>query len=260
MLETSLESAVKVDAACAAAVDLARDAAEQEWSGTVGDHLAAVGAADRVVTHYFDCTAPGYRGWRWAVTVARAPRSKDVTVDEACLVVGPDSIVAPPWVPWAERVQPGDLGVGDVLPTPIDDPRLVAGYTGDDELDGLADRSPLHPSEWEMGLGRLRVLSQYGRDVAADRWQSGDRGPTSPMAKSATDRCASCGFLVTIGGAFGQAFGVCANELSPADGCVVALDYGCGAHSEAVVPVVEERDGDVVVDEVNYDVLDLGHS
>ncbi|MFZ2514306.1 MAG: DUF3027 domain-containing protein, partial [Candidatus Lutibacillus vidarii] len=32
------------------------------------------------------------------------------------------------------------------------------------------------------------------------------------------------------------AFGVCANEWSPADGRVVALGYGCGAHSETDVP------------------------
>ncbi|TQE37869.1 DUF3027 domain-containing protein, partial [Streptomyces ipomoeae] len=38
-----------------------------------------------------------------------------------------------------------------------------------------------------------------------------------------------------IGGSLGQAFGVCANEFSPADGRVVSLTYGCGGHSEAAV-------------------------
>ena len=39
------------------------------------------------------------------------------TVDELALLPGPDALVAPPWVPWSERLAPGDLGVGDVLPT-----------------------------------------------------------------------------------------------------------------------------------------------
>lgn len=47
--------------------------------------------------------------------------------------------------------------------------------------------------------------------------------------------CVSCGFLVKVGGSLGQAFGVCANEFSPADGRLVSLSYGCGGHSEAAV-------------------------
>ena len=57
------------------------------------------------------------------------------------------------------------------------------------------------------------------------------------MAKAAPAACASCGFLVPVGGTLGQQFGLCANEMSPADGRVVDLGYGCGAHSEA--PVIE---------------------
>ncbi|MFZ4487508.1 MAG: DUF3027 domain-containing protein, partial [Candidatus Nanopelagicales bacterium] len=37
---------------------------------------------------------------------------------------------------------------------------------------------------------------------------------------------------------FGQMFAVCANVMAPADGRVVALDYGCGAHSEVQVDEV----------------------
>src|SRR5262245_12662993 len=56
-----------VDAQCAAAVDLARaSAAEVAGADHVGDHLGVTADADRVVTHYFDCLATGYRGWRWA--------------------------------------------------------------------------------------------------------------------------------------------------------------------------------------------------
>lgn len=255
-----MPKALVLDAVCAAAIELARAAAQDEWADTVGEHLEAVPADDLVVTHYFECTAPGYVGWRWAVSVARVADVDHVTVDEVVLVAGPNSILAPEWVPWSQRVRPGDLGVGDVLPTAADDPRLIAGFTAVDDLEGVADAGPLHPSEWEIGLGRERVLSQYGRDEASDRWDEGEFGPEAPMSKAAPAHCGTCGFLVTIGGPFGQAFGVCANVMSPADGNIVSLGYGCGAHSDAVPVVDEAKDADAIVDEVNYDLLDLGHS
>ena len=38
-----------------------------------------------------------------------------------------------------------------------------------------------------------------------------------------------------VAGSLGALFGVCANEFS-ADGQVVHLEYGCGAHSEVEIP------------------------
>ena len=127
------------DEACAQAVDLARGAAEElAGPGGVGEHVGVTADGDRVVTHRFSCLDPAYRGWCWAVTVARASRAKNVTVDETLLVPGPEAILAPDWVPWKERVLPGDLGVGDLLPAPPDDARLVpaASLEGDD---GVSD-------------------------------------------------------------------------------------------------------------------------
>jgi hypothetical protein len=238
-------------------VDLARSAAEDDapW-GTVGDHVGVEYDDERVATHYFACLDPAYVGWRWSVTVARAPRAKAATVDEVVLLPGPDALVAPAWVPWAERVRPGDLAVGTIWPTPADDPRLTAGLTGLDDLDGATDRSPVHPSQWEIGLGRPRVLSAHGRDEAADRWWSGDRGPEAPMARSVSLSCSTCGFLMPIGGPLGQAFGVCAHDMSPADGCVVSLGFGCGAHSEIAL-AEKEPVGAPTQDFVGFDTLDL---
>ena len=176
--------------------------------------------------------APGYRGWEWAVTLARAPRARTATVDEVVLLPGHDALLAPAWVPWSQRVAPGDLGVGDVLPTHEDDERLAPGWSGLDDLAAAADEPGLRPVGWELGLGRRRVLSREGRDDAVSRWLDGATGPDAPMARSAPSPCSTCGFLLPIGGPTGSAFGVCANGMSPADGRVVSLVYGCGAHSE----------------------------
>jgi Protein of unknown function (DUF3027) len=127
------------DEACVQAVDLARTAAEDlAGPAAVGEHVGVTAEGDRVVTHLFGCLDPAYRGWCWAVTVARASRAKLVTVNECLLLPGPEAILAPDWVPWRERLRPGDLGVGDILPAPPDDPRLAPAATLEGD-DGLTD-------------------------------------------------------------------------------------------------------------------------
>ena len=165
------------------------------------------------------------------------------------LLPGPDAIVAPTWVPWRERIKPGDLSPGDLLPTDEDDPRLVPTY-----LVGQRPEDDERAVVDELGLGRARVLSVEGRDAAAQRWYAGDGGPEAAIARSAPERCVSCGFLVPIAGSLGAMFGVCANEYS-ADGEVVHLEYGCGAHSEVTVtPEKSARAGDAF-DDAAVDVV-----
>jgi hypothetical protein len=243
---------VRKDTQLAQAVDLAREAAEEiAEAGTVGEHLGLVMEGERIGTHRFVCTARAYRGWTWAVTLARVPRSKHVTVCETNLLPGEDALLSPEWVPYAQRLAPGDLGAGDVLPYQEEDPRLVAGFeaTGEDDVDQMA--------WWELGLGRARVLSAAGRSEAAQRWYDGRHGPRSEVATKALAPCSSCGYYVPMAGALRTVFGVCANEWSPSDGLVVSLDHGCGAHSETDV-TTEETDLVPVplVDDLAYDVLD----
>ena len=76
------------------------------------------------------------------------------------------------------------------------------------------------------------------------------------MARSVSQTCASCGFLLPIGGPLSQAFGVCAHDMSPADGCVVSLAFGCGAHSEIAL-AEKEPVGAPTQDFVGFDTLDL---
>lgn len=245
----------------AGAVEPAREAAgQQAGAAHVGEHLGAFSEGERVVSHEFACLDPAYRGWRWAVAVARASRSKKVTVDEVVLLPGPGAILPPAWVPWSERLKPGDLGVGDLLLTEDDDDRLEPGYTADGALD---ERLPDLDDEvdrvaiWELGLGRARVLSRVGRDDAVDRWYSGDRGPAAPIAVAAPATCSTCGFLLPLAGMLRQVFGVCGNEFSPEDGQVVSTDHGCGAHSEvAALPGPVEVTA-AVLDDVGFDVIAL---
>ncbi|MFE2426658.1 DUF3027 domain-containing protein [Streptomyces sp. NPDC059373] len=267
------------DRLCAEAVDVALSAAEEAFGAdAVGNHLGAVAEGERVVTHLFDCREPAYRGWRWAVTLTRASRAKAVTLDETVLLPGPEAVLAPEWVPWSERLRPGDMGPGDLLPTEAEDLRLEPGWSGEDtpppnsvvaELAETVgeDDVALEPTEppavgtigavaLDIGMGRPRVLSRYGLHAAADRWEE-NFGPKTAMAQAAPAPCISCGFLVPMAGSLRQAFGVCANEFSPADGHVVSLAYGCGGHSEAAIMPKPPRPAPPVLDETAVEPLPL---
>lgn len=212
----------------AGAVDVARAALVELGEGGIGAYLGVTFENENAATHRFTAELPGYRGWQWAVVVAAVPGADHVTLSELVLLPGPDSLVAPEWIPWNERIRPGDLGPGDLLAPLQDDPRLVPGYvlSGDPEVDETA---------LEIGLGRKQVMSLEGRLDAAQRWYEGDYGPNSEMAKAAPSTCGLCGFYLPLGGSLRAAFGVCGNEFA-ADGHVVHAEYGCGAHSDTTLP------------------------
>jgi len=270
VVSTIRNRAKEPDQICADAVDLARQSlAEQAGvsQDTIGDHLGLEPGGDRVVTHFFGCTDRAYAGWRWAVTVARAPRAKIVTVDESVLLPGPESLLAPAWVPWQDRLRPGDVGIGDLLPASPDDERLVPFVTldGDDAVTDWfeprpgtedADAGPRIAEEVPTP-GRSRVLSALGRDDTAERWYESDHGPRTPLSHAAPANCTSCGFFVPLSGSLGRVFGVCGNAFAPDDGRVVSADHGCGAHSEAVLSGSAAQATAPVIDEFGYDLVDL---
>jgi hypothetical protein len=228
------------------AVEQARQAIIEFSGDTVGEYLGVAYEDDTAATHRFLANMPGYQGWQWAVVVATSPGADYATVSEVVLVPGPTALLAPAWVPWENRVKPGDLGPGDLLAPTVHDPRLAPGYTatGDPLIDDIA---------FEVGFGRKQVLSAFGRDDAAQRWHDGDHGPAAPMARATKRVCRDCGFMVPLGGALGVMFGVCGNELS-ADGHVVDFEYGCGAHSDTPPP---PGSGSPMFDPYDDGVLDV---
>lgn len=239
------------------AIDLARSALlESIPAEHVGKALDSVvepseDSSVTITSYTFECTSPGYPGWYWEVSLVEVNGQVELSVSEVNLLPGSTALVPEQWKPWADRVEAGDLGVGDLLPISEDDERLTAGFTALGDLEELSDDlAPLHPMQWELGLGREKVLSTVGLERAVDRWFEKQNGPRSAMAKSAPAQCGSCGFLVAIGGSIGQVFGVCGNEFGAADGQVVATTFGCGAHSSVRVeqatpiPVV-----DLVIDD-----------
>jgi hypothetical protein len=201
---------VEPDQACADAVDLARAAAEEDAGpGQVGAHVGLDVEADRVVTHLFECLSPGYVGWRWAVTVTRAARAKVVSVSESALLPGPDALLAPDWVPWTQRVRPGDLKAGDLMPARSDDERLVpvvalagenglldwddsdalrlAGEAGPGEGTELAETAAREPADDAVGESSDSAANEPAGDAAGEpaNASAADQGrPDQPKATS----------------------------------------------------------------------------
>lgn len=214
------------------ALELARSAAiaDSHDAKFVGELVSIDQEDERIATYLFESALPGYAGWRWAVTIIKLDETSPATIADVVLLPGEGALIAPEWVPYKERIEPGDVGVGDIVPTSADDLRLVGGF---DALPGDEDLELFE--QIELGLGRARVLSIVGRDAASKRWYDGDRGPHTPIAQYAPLPCHSCGFFIPIAGSLRSAFGVCANALSPEDARVVSVDHGCGAHSQALI-------------------------
>lgn len=213
------------------AQDLARSAALEgvEDPAFVGEFVSVEYAdEDRIATYLFESKLPGYRGWRWCVTVAQVDAQSAPTICDVVSIPGPESLIAPEWIAYRDRIKPEDVTPGAIIPSVHDDTRLVPGNSA------LPAEEELDPIEsWDLGAARPRVLSIEGRDQASKRWYESDRGPRTPLAMSAPKPCQSCGFFIPITGALRGAFGVCANAVAPDDGRVVSTDHGCGAHSEA---------------------------
>jgi hypothetical protein len=95
----------------------------------VGELLAIEEPEPGVVDLRFACTLAAYTGWSWTVSTADVP-DQEPTVLEVELLPGEGALLAPPWVPWAERLaewrrqHPDERHPGEVPPedeTDLDD-------------------------------------------------------------------------------------------------------------------------------------------
>jgi hypothetical protein len=74
------------------------------------------------------------------------------------------------------------------------------------------------------------------------------------MARQAPGPCGTCGFWLPLAGSLRARLGACGNAYSPADGRVVTVDYGCGAHSQATLVAQEPVE---VTTSARYDTSDF---
>ncbi|MEN9753496.1 MAG: hypothetical protein RL670_1187 [Actinomycetota bacterium] len=85
--------------------NIAKDALLLETeAGSIGEFIEAIHDEEFVTSYLFDSKLKGYHGWRWSVTLSQVDAKHAATVSEILLMAGPESIVAPKWVPWSERL------------------------------------------------------------------------------------------------------------------------------------------------------------
>jgi hypothetical protein len=70
----------------------------------LGAFIEVIEEGEGVSTFLWEAKQPGYLGWRWSVTVAQVDFDSEPTLSEIVLVPGPESLVAPNWIPWADRL------------------------------------------------------------------------------------------------------------------------------------------------------------
>ena len=84
--------------------DFAREALIAATSKSkVGNFIEVIEEGDGLASYLFENNQKGYVGWRWSVTIFQG-ESAEPTVSEIVLMPGPDSLIAPDWVPWSERL------------------------------------------------------------------------------------------------------------------------------------------------------------
>ncbi|QNA93196.1 MULTISPECIES: DUF3027 domain-containing protein [unclassified Microbacterium] len=72
-------------------------------ASSIGPAAGYLPEEDGSVSLRFENRLAGYPGWYWTVTVARVD-DEDPTVLEVELLPGDGALLAPEWVPWAERL------------------------------------------------------------------------------------------------------------------------------------------------------------
>lgn len=77
--------------------------AEVTDPASVGELIEVAEPEPGVRDLVFACRLPGYVAWRWTVSTAQVGDDAP-TVLEVELLPGEGALVAPPWVPWAERL------------------------------------------------------------------------------------------------------------------------------------------------------------
>lgn len=70
---------------------------------SVGPFIEIIDEGDDTFSYLFKSELKGYVDWRWSVTIYQ-PEGVEPTLSEFVLLPGSESLVAPDWIPWSERL------------------------------------------------------------------------------------------------------------------------------------------------------------
>jgi hypothetical protein len=166
--------------------------AEVTDPASVGELIEVIEPVPGVRDLVFACRLPGYVAWRWTVSTAQAG-DEPPTVLEVELLPGEGALVAPPWVPWAERL-------AEYRRTHPDEPE-----DGADDLDDDEDDDDLDEDLDEVDADALEIDGVEFEDLTDDGEEAADEpagdedepasedgqdaeGPSAPAARDGEER------------------------------------------------------------------------
>jgi hypothetical protein len=71
---------------------------------SVGEFISETEIEKNVTEVKYNCSLRGYQNWYWSVVFTQVDKRKPATISEVNLVAGEGALLAPAWVPWAERL------------------------------------------------------------------------------------------------------------------------------------------------------------
>ena len=161
--------------------------------GDVGALVSEQIDDDGVSTIQFASSMLGYPDWFWTVSVAQLP-GEEPTVLEAELLPGEGALIAPDWVPWADRLEDykaaqaaiaaGELAAGDAdddVDDDADDDDHGDDDLGDDPDDGIDFESELESDDLALMPTAVGVDEQDEPDAEPD--QDGPEPPAAAVRK-----------------------------------------------------------------------------
>ncbi|MFE7195441.1 DUF3027 domain-containing protein [Microbacterium oxydans] len=155
------------DARLLDAHDLALAAlAEITPASTIGPAAGYLAEEDGSVSLRFENRLAGYPGWYWTVTVARV-EDEEPTVLEVELLPGDGALLAPEWVPWAERLaeyRAHQVELAEAAAAAGDDVVTDDGELEDDE-DGVLDDDDLDDDDDDVEVDILHAGDVDGVDI-----------------------------------------------------------------------------------------------
>lgn len=84
--------------------ELALEALNEFAEGLFGDFVDEKEIDKGAIDLRFQCNMRGYDGWHWVVTLTQPNKRQAAMVAEVNLMAGENALLAPEWVPWAERL------------------------------------------------------------------------------------------------------------------------------------------------------------
>lgn len=84
--------------------ELATQALAELPAGSYGEFVDEKEIEKGAIDVRFKCLMRGYEGWHWVITLTQVDKRKPAMIAETNLMAGEDAVLAPDWVPWAERL------------------------------------------------------------------------------------------------------------------------------------------------------------